>query len=198
VARELGLPAPEADTDVQDAELCPSVSQIGKNWPVDGRVVGIVVGHGTEAAVVERLVAETNLAGMTPLLVAPVGGSLADGSPVDRTLLTARSIEFDALVVAEALAEAPGARVDRDTKAGAVVPEEAAGLDPRLVLLLQEAYRQSKAIVAVGNAAEVLERSGLPASDFGVATAGVEEAIAGAAALLAVHRAWTRFDSSTS
>ena len=198
VARELGLPAAEADTEVQDAELCPSVSQIGKSWPVDGRVVGIVVGHATEAAVVERLVAETNLAGMTPLLVAPIGGSLADGSPVDRTLLTARSIEFDALVVAEALAPAPGARVDRDTKAGAVVPPEAAGLDPRLVLLLQEAYRQSKAIVAVGQAAKVLERSGLPASDFGVATAAVEEAIAGVAELLAGHRAWARFDTSTS
>ena len=117
---------------------------------------------------------------------------------MDRTLLTARSIEFDALVIADLLAPAPGARVDRDAKAGAIVPPEAGELDPRMVLLLQEAYRQSKAIVAVGQAGELFERAGLPATGFGMATTGLGEAVASAAELLATHRAWARFDAATS
>ncbi|MGB9036443.1 MAG: catalase [Paeniglutamicibacter sp.] len=198
VARELGMPAPAPNTEVPDAELCPSVSQVGREWPVDGRTVGIVASHGTDATTVERLVAEANLAGMVPLLVAPTGGALADGSPVDRTLLTARSIEFDALVVADALAPAPGARVDRDAKAGTVVPPEAGDLDPRLVLLLQEAYRQSKAIVAVDGAGDVFHRAGLPETDFGLASAGPGEAMGFVAEMLTTHRAWARFDTPTS
>ncbi|MBV1781357.1 catalase [Paeniglutamicibacter sp. ABSL32-1] len=194
VAGELGMPAPPADTEVPEADLCPSVSQVGKSWPVDGRVVGIVASHATPAKVIEQLVAETNLAGMVPLLVAPTGGSMSDGSPVDRTLLTARSIEFDALVIADTLSPAPGARMDRDAKAGAMAPEGAADLDPRLVLLLQEAYRQAKAIVALEGAGEVLERSGLPPLDAGILTVGPGEAVESVARLLATHRAWDRFD----
>ncbi|KAA0978604.1 catalase [Paeniglutamicibacter gangotriensis] len=198
VAGELGLPVPEADTEVPDAALCPSVSQLGGSWPVEGRVVGIVASHSTDAAVIERLVADANLAGMRPLLVAPVGGTLADGSPVDRTLLTARSIEFDALVIADVLSPSDGARVDRDTKAGAPTPEGGKDLDPRFVLLLQEAYRQSKAIVALDGVGLRFPDAGIPAESAGVLPAGVEEAVELVAALLASHRVWARFDSPTS
>ncbi|MFL4476578.1 catalase [Paeniglutamicibacter sp. MACA_103] len=198
VARELGKPAPGASIEVPDAELCPSVSQVGGTWPVEGRTLGIVASHSTPAKIVELLVANANLQGMKPLLLAPTGGSLADGSPVDRTLLTARSIEFDALVVASALAPAPDSRVDLDAKAGAIRPEGAQGLDPRFVLLLQEAYRQCKAIVAVDQAEDFFEEVGLPASGVGLVNATVEGAVQDAATLLASHRVWERFDIPTS
>ncbi|GAB3900062.1 hypothetical protein GCM10027612_61070 [Microbispora bryophytorum subsp. camponoti] len=45
-------------------------------------------------------------AGMVPLLIAPYGGMLAD-MPVQRTFATARSIEFDALLLAAAPAPPP-------------------------------------------------------------------------------------------
>ncbi|MGA7203045.1 MAG: catalase, partial [Specibacter sp.] len=147
VAQALGLPTPEPTLEVQDTDLSPAVSQIGASWPVDGRVLGIVVSHATPASTVETLVAHVNQAGMKPLLLAPTGGTLKDGSPVDRTLFTARSVEFDALIIADVLHPGPDAQVDLDTKAGATVPGEPKMLDPRFVLLLQECYRQSKAMV---------------------------------------------------
>ncbi|MDO2935934.1 catalase [Paeniglutamicibacter sulfureus] len=198
VAHELGLPAPEADTEVPESELCPSVSQMGGMWPVDGRVLGIVASHSTPAKTIELLVANANLQGLKPLLLAPTGGSLADGSPVDRTLLTARSIEFDAIVVAAALSPAPDSKVDLDAKAGAIRPPGAEELDPRLVLLLQEAYRQGKAIVTVEQNEGFFEDIGLPAMGPGLVKATIESAIQDTATLLASHRAWERFDIPTS
>jgi hypothetical protein len=66
----------------------------------------------------------------TPLVTAPVGGVLNSGRRsviVERTLLTARSIEFDALVVG--------------TTSG----------DIRLTMLLQEAFQHCKPLAAWGN-----------------------------------------------
>ena len=43
VATGLGLPAPEADKTITDEKTRSALSQVGQKWPVDGRVVGIVV-----------------------------------------------------------------------------------------------------------------------------------------------------------
>jgi len=72
--------------------------------------------------------------GVTALVIAPVGGVLKAGRrkiTVDRTLATARSIEFDALVVA-----------------GGTTPSH----DIKLIVLLQEAFRHCKAPSAWGMA----------------------------------------------
>ena len=58
---------------------------------------------------------------MVPLLIAPHGGTV-DGMPVQRTFATARSVEFDALLVAGAPIPAPDALPARDEKAGAARP----------------------------------------------------------------------------
>ncbi|MET1035281.1 MAG: catalase, partial [Arthrobacter sp.] len=171
VALGLGLPAPAADREVQEREPSPAVSQVGATWPVDGRVVGIVADHASDAAAIETVVAEAHRNGLTPLLVAPTGGTLADGSPVDRTFLTARSIEFDALVVLAVPAPAADAIPDLDGKAGTPAPPGGEGLDPRLILLLQEVYRQAKAIVLSGPGGSVMAGAGLPAEAPGVVTA---------------------------
>ncbi|WP_417233338.1 catalase [Arthrobacter sp.] len=193
VATSLGLPSPAADTEVEDRDLSPAVSQVGKTWPVDGRVVGIVADHATDAGVIEVLLAATHAAGMTPLLIAPTGGRLADGSPVDRTFLTGRSMEYDALILAAAPAAGPDAKPDLDAKAGAVVPPQGGDLDPRLVLLLQEVFRQAKAIVLAGPGADVMSGSGLPTDSPGVREESPDDAVPAIAELLASHRVWERF-----
>ena len=195
VAQALGLPAPEPGIEVQDAGLSPAVSQIGAQWPVDGRVLGIVVSHATSASAVEMLLAQVNRAGMKPLLLAPTGGTLKDGSPVDRTLLTARSVEFDALVIAEAPHPAPDAQVDLDAKAGTALTRGTERLDPRFILLLQECYRQSKAMVWIGNDPSPFEAAGLPPGAAGMVSEAVERAVATVESFVATHRVWERFEN---
>ena len=92
---------------------------------------------------------------------------------VDRTLATARSIEFDALVVA-----------DGTTPTG----------DIKLVVLLQEAFRHRQAIAAWGDGGAVLKSARISSRDPGVEVAkGVDKAFtANLAAALGLHRAWDR------
>ena len=106
-----------------------------------------------------------------------------------RTYLTARSVEFDAVLVAGAAPPAPDARNGLDAKAGIPAP---AGLDPRVHLLLGEAFRQAKAIGAWGDGAPAA--AGLPEGAPGVVSgrdsaAVVEEVTA----LMRSHRVWERF-----
>ncbi|WP_374117563.1 catalase [Streptomyces sp. XM83C] len=44
VAEGLGLPAPEPTEPLADVEPSPALSQLGRTWPTDGRIVGIVTG----------------------------------------------------------------------------------------------------------------------------------------------------------
>ena len=114
--------------------------------------------------------------GATPLVTAPFGGVLKSGRrsvTVERTLLTARSIEYDALVVAA------GTKPIRDIK---------------LVLLLQEAFRHCKALAAWGDGTQALAAAGIELDAPGVLVAdGVNkpftEALADAVGL---HRVWDR------
>ena len=87
-------------------------------------------------------------------MIAPHGGTLGDGLAVQRTFGTGRSVEFDAVLVAGAAPPAPDALVSRDSKAGAA---DAATVDPRVVLLLEECFRHAKAIGAWGQGRQVLE-----------------------------------------
>ena len=132
VAVGLGLPAPKGKPP-QDVVRSPALSQIvaepgpspaaksassptptltwpvSPNWCIDQRL------------------------GATPLVTAPVGGVLKSGRRtviVERTLLTARSIEFDAVVVAAGTAPSG---------------------DIKLVMMLQEAFRHCKALRAWGD-----------------------------------------------
>lgn len=195
VAQALGLPTPEASLGVHGNEVSPAVSQIGASWPVDGRVLGIVASHATPAATVETLLAHANQAGMKPLLLVPTGGTLRDGSPVDRTLLTARSVEFDALIIAESLQQGADAQVDLDAKAGTPAVRGSERLDPRFVLLLQECYRQSKAMVWMGNGPAPFEAAGLPQGTAGLVSGSIEDAVAKTVSFLSTHRVWERFGS---
>ncbi|MFJ9251067.1 catalase [Streptomyces sp. NPDC101776] len=196
VAAGLGLPAPEASLPPVVVQPSPALSQLGGDWPVAGRIIGIVT-SGTDDLDGVREVREAVLdAGMVPLVVAPVGGTLdPDGEPVtvQRTFATARSTEFDAIVLAGAPTPAGDAYGARDAKAD----DDAAlalAIDPRLVLMLTEAYRHGKAIGAWGEGAVALEAAGFPEEPAGVVFAEAPVLVLPAVTrLLGGHRVWGRF-----
>jgi catalase len=112
------------------------------------------------------------------LVIASVGGELTNGAvteTVDRTLLTTRSVEFDALLVADG-----------------VTPTD----DIKLVVLLQEAFRRCKTIGAWGSGDATLEAAGIdidaPGIVLGTAVAKRfdDELVAG----VGLHRARARAD----
>jgi catalase len=96
------------------------------------RKVGIIAGADSDLAGVTKLVRSIQRLGATPLVTAPLGGVLRSGRRsviVERTLLTARSIEYDAIVVA-----------------AGTTPTD----DIKLVVLLQEAFRHCNSAGRMG------------------------------------------------
>ncbi|WP_313811904.1 catalase [Glutamicibacter sp.] len=194
VASALGMPAPERRTDTVDLDLSPSVSQVGTSWPVDGRTVGIVLGSDGHPVAAE-LLSLLNERLLNPLIVAPHAGQTSSGEQVDRTYATARSVEFDALILAGALPPADDAHVGLDAKAGAD-PNGESNVDPRVVLLVQEAYRHCKAIYSVDDAAlHALKAAGLRGDEPGIYSLNLENAPDHLIDVLAKHRVWDRFTS---
>ena len=109
-------------------------------------------------------------------MTAPLGGVLKSGRRsviIERTLLTARSIEFDAVVVAAGTAPAD---------------------DIKLVLLLQEAFRHCKAVGAWGDGAAVLEAAGIDLDGPGVLVSdSVDKSfVDGLTRAVGLHRVWER------
>ncbi len=198
VARGLGLPAPETDEEglstVRDMAPSPALSQLGHGWPPDGRVVGIVVDETTDPALVRRLQEGLQAAKVTPLLVAPHGGLLGDSALMtQRSFLTARSVEFDAVVFAAAPAPAPDAQQPRDATAGGATTE----VDPRVVLLATEAYRHAKAIACVGDGATALAAAHIDLDAAGLVTGEDAPSVVGELLeVMAQHRVWDRFATS--
>ena len=139
-------------------------------------VYGIDADAGSDLAGVSKLLKSAAGLGVTALVIAPSGGALKAGRrsvTVDRTLLTARSIEFDALVVAGGTT---------------------ASADIKLVVLLQEAFRHCKVLAAWGDGVAILHAAGITPADPGIEIADtVDTAFTTAlAAGLGLHRAWDR------
>ena len=181
VADGLGLPAPDG-TPPPEPGTSPALSQLtGQAFPPVGRVVGLVAGPGSDAAAIASL--RTALLAEQVLLrvIAPHGGTIGSGKGaqvVERTPLTTRSIEFDAVLVA----------------AGA---DGGTGLaDPRTVVLLQEAFRHGKPIGSWGDGAALLEAAGVSADAPGVIAGTAAGDVAGPLLEgLAQHRFWARLAS---
>jgi catalase len=179
VAAGLGLPAPTG-TPPTNVTVSTALTQIlAEPGPVDGRKVGIIADAGSDLAGIAKLIKSLATQKVTALVVGPVGGELKAGRrkvTVDRTLLTTRSIEFDALVVAAGT-----------TPTG----------DIKLTVLLQEAFRHCKTIGAWGDGAAILDAAGIRRDAPGITvaddvTAAFTGAVTGA---LGMHRAWDRADA---
>lgn len=136
-------------------------------------------------------------AGMTPVVIAPTGGLLevtgAAPVPIERTFATARSVEFDAILLAGAPAPAADAAGGRDAKAGDPAGAQHV-VDPRITLLLAEAWRHAKPLGAWDEGEQALRAAGILGDAAGVVlgadAVSVLDQIAG---LLAEHRVWDRF-----
>ena len=176
VAAGLGPPAPKG-TPVADGDLSPALSQIVTTpGPVAGRQVAVIADAGSDLAATNQLVKTLAKAGVTALVTAPVGGVLKAGRQsvtVERTLLTARSIEFDAIIIA-----------------AGTTPSS----DIKLTVLLQEAYRHCKPIAGWGDISEQLELAGIPADEPGVTIAetGGKPFTDSLITALGMHRVWDR------
>jgi catalase len=193
VATGLGLPAPEATVEVTDPEPSSALSQVGLEWPSDGRTVGIVVDADGDLAGVSEVRAAIFDAGMVPLVVASHGGLLPDGTAVQRTFATVRSVELDVVLVAGAPAPAPDALPGLDAKAGAAGSPV---VDPRVLLLVEECFRHAKAIGAWGEGVTTLEAAACT-DEAGIIRGEVgTEVLAQVEELMARHRVWERFEPS--
>ncbi|MCT1516137.1 catalase [Dietzia cercidiphylli] len=176
VATGLGLPAP-AKVPTAEVVTSPALSQIGREWPSDGRLIGILVTEASDVAAVKALEQAVFDDDMVPLVIAPTGGTLggsdaddAETVTVSRTYRTQRSIEFDALVVVDLPADA------------------------NTDVLISEMFRHKKAIASLAPVDQLVD-FGLTADTPGVVVvdeaAGVLPALK---PLLATHRAWDRPD----
>jgi catalase len=197
VATGLGLPVPAAKTEPADVEPSPALSQVGGRWPTEGRVIGIVADESSDLDGVRTARDAIFAAGMVALVIAPHGGELAgdNGSPIgiQRSFLTARSVEFDAVLVAGAPAPAPDAHAGTDAKA-ADPGHTGASIDPRVTLMVGEAFRHAKALGAWGDGAAALATAGCSDGAPGVVIDDDPAAVvAGVTELLAEHRVWDRF-----
>ncbi len=110
---------------------------------------------------------------------------MAGELPVQRTFATARSVEFDALLVAGAPVPAPDAPAARDAAPDAI--------DPRVLRLVEECLWQGKVIGAWGSGTTVLEAADATSEPGVVAAKSGPEALDAATELLAAHRVWERF-----
>ncbi|MEU1875934.1 catalase [Streptosporangium sp. NPDC020072] len=196
VAQGLGLPVPKPVNSLPAVDPSPALSQVGRTWPTTGRIIGIVAdGHG-DLATVEAVRQAVLDGGMVPLVIAPAGGVLgADGDgpvTVQRTFVTARSVEFDALLLAGTPARGKDADGARDAKAGNGTA--GAPTDPRVLLMLGEAFRHAKPIGGWADAVQALTAAGIdPAAPGVVVGDGGEAVLAEVVRLLGGHRVWERF-----
>lgn len=152
VAADLGLPAPSGGP-AADVGLSPASQVVTESGPIAGRKIGIIADADADLAGISKVRKAAAKLGATALVIAPVGGVLGSGAReerVDRTLLTTRSVEFDALVVA-----------------GGTTPTG----DIKLTVLLQEAFRHCKALGAWGDGTAILEAAVITAGAPGVVTA---------------------------
>ena len=196
VADGLGLPAPEATRELPDVRPSPALSQVGKKWPTKGRIIGIVADDTSDLATVRALRDKIFDNDMVPLVVGPTGGKIgADGDDpvvVQRSFVTGRSVEFDALLVVGAPEQADDAYANRDAKAWNGGTD--ASIDPRALLLLTEAYRHAKPLGALSNARQVFDVAGIPADAPGIVVGDAgENVLREIVDLLGHHRVWDRF-----
>jgi catalase len=154
--------APKAAAPVVPMKPSPALQIIGKmKATLQGRVVGILVNDGSDAAAVAKLRKAAEAAGATVKIVAPkVGGAkLADGTLLvaDGQLAGTPSINFDAVAV---VLSADGA---------AALIKEAAAID-----FVRDAFGHLKAIALDDGARALFAKAGLEA-DAGVVKASEAE-----------------------
>ncbi|GLZ37969.1 catalase [Actinokineospora sp. NBRC 105648] len=178
VAAGLGLKAPKGKP-AKDVTPSPALSiVVTEPGPITGRVIGVLAVPGSDLTGIARLRTAAKARGAVVRVIAPIGGILsADGKEeiIERTLLTTRSIEYDAIVLADGTGEFK---------------------DIKSTVLLQEAFRHCKTIAAWGSGEQALLAAGVDTTAPGIVLAAKSTKAFTTAVLDAVglHRAWARAD----
>jgi catalase len=176
VAAGLGLPAPTGKP-AKNVTPSPALSQVVVTpGPITGRVVGVIATPGADLKGIAALRAVLEAEGAILHVIGTVGGSLgrgADRQTVERTFLTTRSIEYDAVLAADGCGSIQDIKVE---------------------LLVQEAFRHCKTLAAWGDGAQLFETAGLDLTAPGVVVSDAADRDFAAALVtsLGVHRAWAR------
>jgi len=177
VAAGLGLPAPSGRPT--EAVPSPALSQLPvAPGPITGRVIGVVAAPGADLAGITKLRRAVEAQRAVLRVIAPAGGVVKRGRSeqvVERTFLTTRSIEYDAVVIASGIA---------DLK------------DIKLSVLLAELFQHCKVIGAWGDGDQVLAAAGIDTAAPGVLL-GEDIAKPFTSELLdaiGLHRVWERAD----
>ncbi|MGI9119044.1 MAG: catalase, partial [Acidimicrobiales bacterium] len=176
VATHLGRKAPpgEPSDDVGSSATLSMAPQA--SGPVDGRVVGVLVAEGVDAAGVAALRKALERAGAAMHVIGPYGGSVKGSGrssvTADATVFNTDSVVYDALVVAGGTG----------------------GLDPTSTMMLQEAFRHHKTLAAWGTGVEALLAASIDREAVGVVTGervvkAFNDAVIDA---LGWHRHWER------
>jgi len=149
-----------------------------QSYPPDGRIVQVLAADGCDLEGIRAVKSQLLESGVAVHVVATHKGAIAganagDEMTVDRSFLTADSVEADALVVA-----------DGTNLAG----------EPSVLAYLQEAYRHHKTIGAWGDGETVLRQAAIPTDLVGIATsASADAALVGSIIEgLGRHRHWER------
>ncbi|MEO8418773.1 MAG: catalase [Methylophilaceae bacterium] len=145
--------APAAAVAVLDMPLSPSLQLIGKaKDTLEGRVIGILIDNGSDAALINSLKHAIAQAGASAKLVAPKVGkvSLSDGSIVaaDGQLAGTPSVMFDAVAII------------LGKEAATALTKEGAAMD-----FVRDAYAHLKAIASDGGGHMLLDKAGVVADD---------------------------------
>jgi len=179
VALNLGVDAPSG-SPATDAGSSAALSQVATEpGPIAGRVVGVLVGDDVDGAGVKALRQALDAEGASVYVIAPTGGSVRGGRwpvPVDRTVLTTQSVEYDALVVAGGASAA------------------ALAVDPWTAVNLGEAFRHHKVVAAWGEGQTVLEACGITSDPAGVVVGDAADAgfVGRLIESVGWHRHWDR------
>ena len=168
-------PPPAAASPVLDSPRSPALQIIGKmKETLEGRVVGILVGDGTDASLLATVrSAVTAERGRTMIIAASVGGvTLSDDSclPADGQLAGTPSVLFDAIVVL--LTRERAAKLARDCAA---------------LEFVRDAYAHLKAIGVDDGGRALLRAAGIAGDDAVVAVNDCTAFIAAA-----MTRQWDR------
>jgi len=176
VAAALGVQAPKGDP-ASDAGASPALSmETGTPSSVAGRVVGVIVTDGVDAAGVNALRKALDRAGAAMHVIAPHGGTVRGSGrgtlSADATVFNTDAVVYDALVVADGVEE----------------------LDPASRMMLQEAYRHHKTIAGWGSGAARVAEAGIAEGAAGIIVAEkaakpFTDQVVGE---LARHRHWDR------
>ncbi|KUI47951.1 catalase [Mycobacterium sp. GA-1199] len=173
VAEGLGLEAPAPTVVPADPEVpSPTLSQVGEEWPVEGRQIGILTGPDSDLAGVAAAVTAIANAKNVPFVVAAHGGTLEhDGGaiPISRTYATTRSVEFDAILIA-------GSPINDKAKT-----------------IVDETFRHHKAIAVLPAGTELAAAAAVPTDGPGLFS-GADPATLAQSLLNALgqHRVWDR------